>query len=90
MRGMIYAVSPDGVIGKDNAIPWRHPGDLKRFKRMTMGAVVVMGRNTYDEVGKPLPGRRNIVAVGHRYRHVGRSRARRQRRREENGYRSNI
>jgi dihydrofolate reductase len=63
MRGMIYAVSPDGVIGKDNRVPWNHPGDLKRFKRVTMGAVVVMGRKTYDSVGKPLPGRRNIVVT---------------------------
>jgi dihydrofolate reductase len=63
MRGMIYAVSPDGVIGRDNKIPWNHPGDLKRFKRVTMGAVVVMGRKSYDSVGKPLPGRRNIVVT---------------------------
>lgn len=63
MRGMIYAVSPEGVIGKDNAIPWRHPGDFRRFKRVTLGSAVVMGRKTYESLGKPLPGRRNIVVT---------------------------
>ena len=63
MRGMILAVSPEGVIGLQGKIPWRHPGDMRRFKRVTMGSTVVMGRATFDETGKPLPGRRNIVVT---------------------------
>lgn len=63
MRGMIYAVSPEGVIGVGGTIPWRHPGDFRRFKRVTLGTTVVMGRMTFEEVGKPLPGRRNIVVT---------------------------
>src|SRR5580704_196805 len=63
MRGSIFAVSADGVIGKDGKIPWRHPGDLRRFKRVTMGATVVMGRATFAETGKALPGRRNLVVT---------------------------
>jgi len=64
MRGMILAVSPEGVIGADGTIPWRYPGDLKRFKRVTSGSTVVMGRVTFDSIGKALPGRRNIVVTG--------------------------
>jgi dihydrofolate reductase len=64
MRGMIYAVSPEGVIGAAGTIPWRHVGDLKRFKRVTMGSTVVMGRVTFESIGKPLPGRRNVVVTG--------------------------
>ena len=63
MRGMIYAVSPEGVIGVGLKIPWRHPGDQRRFKRVTMGSTVIMGRRTFDSTGKPLPGRRNIVVT---------------------------
>jgi dihydrofolate reductase len=63
MRGMIYAVSPEGVIGKGGTIPWRYPGDFRRFRRVTMGAVVVMGRATFDSIGKPLAGRRNVVVT---------------------------
>ena len=63
MRGMILAVSPEGVIGLHGKIPWRHPGDQRRFKRVTMGSVVVMGRATFEETGKPLPGRRNVVVT---------------------------
>ncbi len=63
MIGMIYAVSPEGVIGLDNGIPWHHPGDLRRFKRVTLGTTVISGRATFDSVGKPLPGRRNIVVT---------------------------
>jgi dihydrofolate reductase len=63
MRGMILAVSPEGVIGLGGKIPWRHPGDMRRFKRVTMGATVIMGRATFEETGKPLPGRRNIVVT---------------------------
>ena len=49
------------VIGHDNTIPWYIPGDLKHFKQLTMGHPVIMGRKTYDSIGKPLPGRFNIV-----------------------------
>jgi dihydrofolate reductase len=58
---LVFAVSDDGVIGKDGKLPWRIPEDLRHFKNMTMGHAIVMGRKTWDEVGKPLPGRRNIV-----------------------------
>lgn len=61
MRGMIFAVSPGGVIGQGGTIPWRHPGDMRRFKRVTMGTTVIMGRKTYESMGRALPGRRNIV-----------------------------
>jgi dihydrofolate reductase len=66
MIGMIYAVSPEGVIGLDNAIPWHHPGDLRRFMRVTLGSTVISGRATYESVGKPLPKRRNIVVTSRR------------------------
>ena len=49
------------VIGRENALPWRLPADLAYFKRVTMGHPVVMGRRTYESIGKPLPGRLNIV-----------------------------
>jgi dihydrofolate reductase len=58
---LIAAVAKNGVIGRDNAIPWRLPSDLKRFKNITMGKPVVMGRKTFESIGKPLPGRTNIV-----------------------------
>lgn len=50
-----------GVIGRDNTLPWSLPNDLKRFKRLTMGHPMIMGRKTYESIGKPLPGRRNLV-----------------------------
>jgi dihydrofolate reductase len=61
MIGMIVAVSREGAIGLHGKIPWRHPADLKRFKRLTTGTTVIMGRNTYESIGKPLANRRNIV-----------------------------
>ncbi|MEM9171153.1 MAG: dihydrofolate reductase [Pseudomonadota bacterium] len=60
---LIVAVSDNGVIGKDNALPWRLPADLKYFKRVTMGKPIVMGRKTWESIGKPLPCRRNIVVT---------------------------
>jgi dihydrofolate reductase len=63
MRGMIFAVSPEGVIGAGGTIPWKYSGDLKRFKRLTAGSTVVMGRTTFESIGKPLPGRRNVVVT---------------------------
>jgi dihydrofolate reductase len=59
---LIAAMSLNGVIGSDNAIPWNCPEDLKHFKDTTMGNVVIMGRKTFESLGsKPLPGRANIV-----------------------------
>lgn len=60
---VIVAMTPDRVIGKENDLPWRLPEDLKMFKRTTAGHPVVMGRKTWDSLGKykPLPGRQNIV-----------------------------
>ena len=60
---LIAAVAANGVIGSDNALPWRLPEDLKRFKALTLGHPVIMGRNTYESIGRPLPGRRNIVVT---------------------------
>jgi dihydrofolate reductase len=58
---IVVAVAENGVIGAGNQLPWRLPDDLKRFKALTMGKPVVMGRKTYESIGKPLPGRTNIV-----------------------------
>lgn len=57
----IAAVADNGVIGNRGAIPWRIPGDLPRLKRLTMGHHLVMGRRTFESLGRPLPGRTNIV-----------------------------
>lgn len=57
----IYARAANGVIGRDGTLPWHLPADLKRFKALTMGKPMVMGRKTFDSLGKPLPGRRHIV-----------------------------
>ena len=65
MRGMLFAVSPEGVIGVNGRIPWHYPGDVRRFKRVTMGKTLVMGRKTFESIGHPLPGRRNIVVTSH-------------------------
>ena len=58
---LIYAISENGVIGLNNGLPWRLPADLKYFKRLTTGHCVVMGRKTWQSLGKPLPHRTNIV-----------------------------
>ena len=57
----IYAISENGVIGKDNEIPWRLSNDLKRYKSLTIDKPIIMGRKTFESIGKPLPRRRNIV-----------------------------
>lgn len=57
----IVAMADNGVIGRDNGLPWHLPDDLKRFKALTMGHALLMGRKTFDSIGKPLPGRRNLV-----------------------------
>lgn len=61
MISIIAAVSANNVIGTDGDLPWRLPADLARFKRLTMGKPIVMGRLTWDSIGRPLPGRQNIV-----------------------------
>lgn len=58
---LIAAVARNGIIGADNALPWRLSTDLKRFKRLTLGKPVVMGRKTFASLGKPLAGRTNVV-----------------------------
>jgi dihydrofolate reductase len=60
---LIVAVADSGVIGRDNALPWHLPDDLKRFKQLTMGKPMIMGRKTFESIGKPLPGRQNIVVT---------------------------
>lgn len=57
----VIAMTPSGVIGRDGDMPWRLRADLRRFKTLTMGGVLVMGRRTYDSIGRPLPGRRTVV-----------------------------
>jgi len=61
MINIIVAHDKNRVIGKDNQLIWRQSADLKRFKELTTGKTVVMGRKTYDSIGKPLPNRRNII-----------------------------
>ncbi len=60
---LIAAVAANGVIGADGALPWRLPEDLQYFKRVTQGHAVVMGRKTWASIGKPLPGRKNVVVT---------------------------
>lgn len=60
-KTIVVAVSENGVIGREGDMPWRLSTDLKRFKALTLGKPVIMGRKTYDSIGKPLPGRANIV-----------------------------
>jgi dihydrofolate reductase len=58
---ILVAVAENGVIGRDNQLIWRLPDDLKRFKTLTMGHPMIMGRKTFESIGKPLPGRTTIV-----------------------------
>jgi dihydrofolate reductase len=60
---LVAAIGENGVIGRDNALPWRMKSDLQHFRRLTTGKPVVMGRKTYLSIGKPLPGRTNIVVT---------------------------
>jgi dihydrofolate reductase len=57
----VVAVSQNGVIGKDGGLPWHLPSELARFKQITMGYPVIMGRKTHESIGRALPGRKNIV-----------------------------
>lgn len=60
---IFVAIARNRVIGRDNDLPWRIPEDLARFKAITMGHPLVMGRRTYESIGRPLPGRRTIVVT---------------------------
>lgn len=67
---MIVAMAQNGVIGRDNSLPWRLPEDLRRFKAITMGKPILMGRKTFESIGKPLPGRLNFVLTRNRDWHA--------------------
>lgn len=58
---LIVAMDKGGLIGRENALPWRLSADLQHFKKITMGKPLIMGRRTHESIGRPLPGRRNIV-----------------------------
>ena len=61
IRSLVVARARNGVIGRDNRLPWRLPADLAYFKKVTMGHPIIMGRRTWESIGRPLPGRLNIV-----------------------------
>ncbi|SCB08405.1 dihydrofolate reductase [Rhizobium hainanense] len=61
IKTIIVAVSRNGIIGREGDMPWRLSSDLKRFKAMTLGKPVIMGRKTFQSIGKPLPGRPNVI-----------------------------
>lgn len=63
---LIAAVAENNVIGRDNALPWRLPADLKHFRRLTTGHAVITGRRNYESIGRPLPERTNIVLTHRR------------------------
>lgn len=63
IRSLVVAMARNRVIGRDNALPWRLPEELAHFKRVTMGHPIVMGRRTWESIGRPLPGRQNIVVT---------------------------
>ena len=58
---LIAAMGKNRVIGKNNSLPWKLPEDMKRFKELTLGKPVIMGRKTFESIGKPLPNRKNII-----------------------------
>ncbi|MFC3534030.1 dihydrofolate reductase [Vogesella facilis] len=69
---LVAAMAHDNVIGIDNTLPWHLPEDLKHFKAVTLGKPVIMGRKTFDSIGRPLPGRLNIVVTHqHDWQHDG-------------------
>ena len=67
---LIVAKSRNNVIGNNNQLPWHLPADLKHFKTITMGKPIIMGRKTFDSIGKPLPGRRNIIISRQQNLHI--------------------
>ena len=58
---LVVAMADNRVIGKDNKMPWHLPDELQYFKKITLGKPIVMGRRTFESIGRPLPGRKNIV-----------------------------
>jgi dihydrofolate reductase len=62
----IVAMAANRCIGKDNTLPWRLPADLKRFKQLTLGHTLILGRKTYESIGRPLPGRTMLVVTRQR------------------------
>jgi len=60
---IVAAVARNGVIGRDNALPWRLKADLQHFRALTMGHPILMGRKTWESLGRPLPGRRNLIVT---------------------------
>lgn len=72
MISFIVAMDENRIIGKDNTLPWYLPADLQYFKKITMGHPILMGRKTYESIGKPLPGRENIILTRNAdYQHEG-------------------
>ncbi|BAU91555.1 dihydrofolate reductase [Methylorubrum populi] len=67
---LVVALARNGVIGRDNDLAWRISSDLKRFKALTMGKPILMGRKTWDSIGRPLPGRRSLVLTRERGRTI--------------------
>jgi dihydrofolate reductase len=61
LLSLVVAMTDNRVIGRDNAMPWHLPADLAYFKKLTMGSPILMGRRTWASIGRPLPGRRNLV-----------------------------
>lgn len=64
---IIVATDEQGLIGRENDLPWRLSADLQYFRKVTMGKPIVMGRNTHESIGRPLPGRQNIVVTSQPY-----------------------
>ncbi|MDR0481343.1 MAG: dihydrofolate reductase, partial [Gallionellaceae bacterium] len=67
---LLVAMAQNRTIGRDNTLPWRIPEDLKHFKALTMNRTIIMGRKTFDSIGKPLPGRRTIVVTRNPELHI--------------------
>ena len=67
---LVVAVAANGVIGVSGGLPWHLPGDLARVKKLTMGKPLIMGRKTYESIGRPLPGRKTIVITPVSYTHL--------------------
>ena len=67
---IIVAMDKQGLIGRDNDLPWKISADLKYFRQITMGKPLVMGRNTHESIGRPLPGRKNIIVTSNAKYHV--------------------
>jgi len=69
---LIVAMDKNNLIGKNNKIPWHIPGELKRFRAITMGKPIIMGRKTFESIGKPLDGRENVVLTNNKsYKQAG-------------------